>query len=223
MLAAWSTWSRKPASQSCLPRYPGVSEDVLVELVCSPALSTRKDARDRAILLLMAETALRRAEVCSLNRGDFRPATGELLVLGKGRGTERTPLHITPAVVEAIAAYLTLTALKQAEDPLFGSEHHDPRYQGRRLTGAGLYHVIQRRGGEIGLASLTPHKIRHSAITLALDATNGNIRDVQRVSRHASPATVMIYDDNREDRGGRVTEAVSERLRGASGRRPRSE
>ena len=49
--------------------------------------------------------------------------------------------------------------------------------------------------------------------SLALDATNGNVRDVQKFSRHASPATVMIYDDNRQDRAGQVAEALSERLR----------
>jgi len=31
----------------------------------------------------------------------------------------------------------------------------------------------------------------------ALDATDGNIRKVQKLSRHADPRTLMIYDDNR--------------------------
>ncbi len=34
-------------------------------------------------------------------------------------------------------------------------------------------------------------------ITAALDATDGNIRKVQKLSRHADPRTLMIYDDNR--------------------------
>jgi integrase/recombinase XerC len=41
------------------------------------------------------------------------------------------------------------------------------------------------------------HRVRHSAITAALDATDGNIRKVQKLSRHADPRTLMIYDDNR--------------------------
>ncbi len=44
---------------------------------------------------------------------------------------------------------------------------------------------------------LTPHKLRHSAITAALDATGGDVRRVQRLSRHARLETVMVYDDNR--------------------------
>ena len=38
----------------------------------------------------------------------------------------------------------------------------------------------------------------HSSITAALDATDGNIRKVQKLSRHADPRTLMIYDDNRQ-------------------------
>jgi integrase/recombinase XerC len=37
----------------------------------------------------------------------------------------------------------------------------------------------------------------HSAITAALDATDGNVRKVQKLSRHRQLDTLMIYDDNR--------------------------
>ncbi|MHC5831323.1 MAG: hypothetical protein ACYT04_89000, partial [Nostoc sp.] len=46
-------------------------------------------------------------------------------------------------------------------------------------------------------SQMSPHRVRHSAITAALDATDGNIRKVQKLSRHADPRTLMIYDDNR--------------------------
>jgi integrase/recombinase XerC len=39
-------------------------------------------------------------------------------------------------------------------------------------------------------------RIGSAAITAALDATDGNIRKVQKLSRHADPRTLMIYDDN---------------------------
>jgi integrase len=44
---------------------------------------------------------------------------------------------------------------------------------------------------------MSPHRIRHSAITAALDATDGNVRKVQKLSRHRQLDTLMIYDDNR--------------------------
>jgi integrase len=38
---------------------------------------------------------------------------------------------------------------------------------------------------------MSPHPFRHSAITAALDATDGNIRKVQKLSRHADPQTIL--------------------------------
>jgi integrase/recombinase XerC len=35
------------------------------------------------------------------------------------------------------------------------------------------------------------------AITAALDATDRDVRNVQKLSRHRKPDTLMIYDDNR--------------------------
>ena len=49
---------------------------------------------------------------------------------------------------------------------------------------------------------MSPHRIRHSAITEALNLTDGNVRKVQKLSRHSTIETVMIYDDARLRRPG---------------------
>jgi len=38
-----------------------------------------------------------------------------------------------------------------------------------------------------------PHRIRHSVITAALDATEENVRKVQKLSRHKNLNTLMVY------------------------------
>jgi integrase/recombinase XerC len=45
---------------------------------------------------------------------------------------------------------------------------------------------------------------RHSAITAALEATNGNIAEVMKFSRHKDPKVLMKYDDNRKDVAGDI-------------------
>ena len=55
-----------------------------------------------------------------------------------------------------------------------------------------------------------PHRIRHSVITAALDATEENVRKVQKLSRHRKLDTLMIYDDNQ----GRDQQDVTEMLDG---------
>jgi len=42
---------------------------------------------------------------------------------------------------------------------------------------------------------MSPHRILHSSVTVALEATNGDVRRVQKLSRHANLNTLMIYDE----------------------------
>jgi hypothetical protein len=49
----------------------------------------------------------------------------------------------------------------------------------------------------------------------ALDATDGNIRKVQKLSRHADPRTLMIYDDNRNKDLWEMSELLTGMLKNA--------
>ncbi len=52
---------------------------------------------------------------------------------------------------------------------------------------------------------MSPHRIRHNSITEALNLTNGDVRKVQKLSRHSNLNILMIYDDNRQNLQGEVT------------------
>ncbi len=82
---------------------------------------------------------------------------------------------------------------------------------GRRLTGAGLYAVIRALGGKVGLKT-RPHGLRHAGITRGLDRTGGDLRAVQRFSRHRDVRTIGLYDDTREDLGGKVARLIVEEV-----------
>jgi hypothetical protein len=65
-------------------------------------------------------------------------------------------------------------------------------------------------GRKAGLSkAVRPHGLRHEAITSALDKTNGDVRTVQRFSRHADTRTVLLYDDRRRDVAGDVAKLVA--------------
>lgn len=57
---------------------------------------------------------------------------------------------------------------------------------------------------------MSPHRIRHSAITEALNLTDGNVRKVQKLSRHSTIETVMIYDDARHKDQGKLSRRLSD-------------
>jgi integrase/recombinase XerC len=59
---------------------------------------------------------------------------------------------------------------------------------------------------------MSPHRIRHSSITTALDKSDGDVRKVQKLSRHKNLNTLMIYDDNRNHDQLELSELLEEDL-----------
>ena len=152
--------------------------------------------RDYALLRLLWGNALRRNEVSQLNVGDFDPDGKTLRIFGKGRGTQSEVVDLGDSTVEAIADWLATSTTKRPNAPLFiALDFHN---RGHRLTGDGIRRIVVRVCDLAGIKKpMSPHRIRHSAITAALDATDGNVRKVQKLSRHRQLDTLMIYDDNR--------------------------
>lgn len=165
--------------------------------------NTAKGLRDRLILRLLWDLALRREEVVSLDRDHVDLDAGTVSILGKGR-RERETLTLPASTQTALEDWLKVRGDEQG--PLV--YNLDRRTKGRRLTGAGLYHVVRTLGNEAGV-KVRPHGIRHAAITEALEATQGNVRMVQRFSRHRDVRTLSAYDDNRQDLGGNVAALVA--------------
>lgn len=162
-----------------------------------------KPIRDRAILRLMYDVALRRAEVVRLDVEDVDLEAATVAVLGKGR-SERERLTLPAPTVAALTAWLELRGT--APGPLF--TNFDRAQKGERLTGRSVYRVVKRLGERAGVRA-RPHGLRHAAITEALELTGGNVRAVQRFSRHRDLRTLNIYDDNRQDLAGEVAALVA--------------
>jgi integrase/recombinase XerC len=160
--------------------------------------TTIKGKRDYALLRLLWDNALRRGEVAKANIGDF-DAEGKILkIRGKGRGTEIEIIKLAISTVEAICEWLRARGDMNLNAPLFIAL--DNANKGHRLTGSAIHWIVDRTCKAAGITKqMSPHRIRHSSITAALDATDGNVRKVQKLSRHATIDTLLIYDDNRHN------------------------
>ena len=165
--------------------------------------ATPKNLRDRVVLRLLWDLALRREEVVSLDVANVDLAAGTVSILGKGR-RERETLTLPATTVAAIRAWLAVRGTTPG--PLVVNV--DRRTKGERLTGAGLYHIVQTLGHAVGL-TVRPHGVRHASITEALEKTSGNVRAVQRFSRHRDIRTLTTYDDNRADMAGDIAALVA--------------
>ena len=175
-------------------------------------LSTLKGKRDKALLMLFWSNALRRNEVRLLDIGDFVPSSRILWVKGKGR-SEKESVDLSPKTIQAICDWLAErgSAGIKSSSPLFISL--DSRSRGSRLSGDGLYKIVRCYCREAGIDKLmSPHRIRHSSITMALDKSDGDVRKVQKLSRHKNLNTLMIYDDNRNNDQLELSELLEEDL-----------
>ncbi len=173
----------------------GIDSQAFKQVLAQCDRDTLQGKRDYALLRLLWGNALRRNEVSQLNIGDFDPHAKTLRILGKGRGTQSETIDLGEATTSAIASWLEVSrGVKPDDAPLFTSlDFHN---NGHRLTGDGLRKIVVRLCSKAGIRK-TMSRIRHSAITAALDATDGNVRKVQKLSRHRQLDTLMIYDDNR--------------------------
>ncbi len=201
----------------------GIDVSKMRELIALPLQkhgSTPRGLRDTAILLLLCENALRRAEVCRIDEDDIDYQEKTVRIFGKGKGTQSLKVSVSATFLVVVQRYLEtkqstskLGCESTFEKPLFLNFSRNSSCAGNRLTVDGLYKLIGEYGELIGVEHLTPHKLRHSAITAALEATGGDVRRVQKLSRHAKIDTLLIYDDNRKDVQGEMTGLLSELLK----------
>jgi len=165
-----------------------------------------KGIRDRAILHLLTDLALRRSEVVSLGYEHINLIAGEIWLLGKGR-SQRVRVELPDETKLALSAWIDV----RGEDPgpLFVALDHG--HYGHALSDSAVYNIVRGLGGA---ETVRPHGIRHTAITSALDKSGGNTREVQQFSRHKDGRVLHIYDDARQNLGGKVARLVADRRRG---------
>lgn len=174
-------------------------------LAAARARPGAKGARDAAIVRLLHDVALRRGELVRLDLEDVDLAAARVMVLGKGRAGKE-PITLPSPTAAALAEWIA--ARGAVPGPLFGNFDRAGKGSGR-LTGAAVYAIVRKLGAGAGLA-MRPHGLRHLAITTALDGTRGDVRRVQRFSRHRDLRVLTVYDDNRRDLGGEVAALVAE-------------
>jgi integrase/recombinase XerC len=202
----WITWGLEVPNCRHRPYRDtrGPSLDQVRRLLA--ALDLRRDAkglRDRAMVLLLFDLALRRGEVVALDLEDLDLEGSAIDVVGKGcRQPDR--LTLPTRTRAALAAWVDTRG--SSPGPLFFN--FDRARKGRRLTATSLYRIVRQLGRQVDVEA-RPHGLRHAAITRALDRTSGDVRAVQRFSRHRNLQTVVTYDDSRQDLGGKVAALVA--------------
>lgn len=157
--------------------------------------------RTAAAVRLLLHNALRVDELAAADTTDLGHDRGHRILRLTRKGGRRAIAPLAPATAAAVDAYLKERAgragvdLGQAQGPLLATT------TGGRLDQAALWHLVRRLARAAGIPAweqLSPHSLRHTAITLALDAGAG-LRDVQDYAGHADTRTTRRYDHSRNN------------------------
>jgi integrase/recombinase XerD len=162
--------------------------------------------RSSAIIRLMLTNAVRASVIETAEIGGLGWDRGHrvLTMIYKGGKTVRDPLP--PATAETIDAYLE----SRGSPP--GGLVFVTR-TGRAVDEPHLRKLVRRLARRAGIPSadrLSPHSLRHTAITETLDAT-GDLRKAQDLAHHADPRTTRLYDLRRGELDGHAAYVLGTR------------
>lgn len=155
--------------------------------------------RDVALLGMLSELGLRVGEALRLDLDNFRHNRGHRTVRVVGKGGKVRELPIPAPLARDLDAYLTERAVAAgvSVDELRGAAFVTGT--GKRVDQPAVFRLVRRIGRAAGLPAadqLSPHSLRHSIATAALDA-GAPLRDVQDFLGHADPRTTRRYDRSR--------------------------
>jgi site-specific recombinase XerD len=120
-----------------------------------------QNPRDKAIILLMVDTGIRRAELVNLNWGDIDLKSG-VVNIARGKGGKSRSVVIGSATRRAIMAYAR-TINQKSDAPLIQTKN------GTRMQLSGLRSMLERLSKRCGI-HIAPHALRRTFATLALRA-----------------------------------------------------
>jgi len=142
-----------------------------------------ENARDKAIIMLMVDTGVRRSEACGLNWEDIDLSTGMCLVRnGKGKKDR--------SVVIGVKTRRVLLKYRR----VISSGHGGPLFQtrtGGRLSPLGLRSLLVRLSEKTGV-NISPHALRRTFVVMALKG-GMSIAHVQAIMGHATPVMTLEY------------------------------
>jgi integrase/recombinase XerD len=188
--------------------------------------STLLGLRDAAILSLLIRTGLRRSEIGGLTVASLGTERGHHTLSVRGKGDKRRIVKVPVDVWHDIERWLEArTAIErqdgsapalQGADPLFvevrkvghGQDAHYRAVGQTGLTPDAIWIIVKRHTASAGIAgNITPHSLRHTFITLALEG-RAPLHKVQYAAGHADPRTTERYHRRKENLDDNATDYI---------------
>jgi integrase/recombinase XerD len=137
---------------------PDLSEDQVRKLLKACDGPELRDKRDKAMLVLLAETGIRAGELLALDVGDI-DLSGCIALVRRGKGGEGRRVHFSVSAAAIIDKYLRhrhRTVAHPSQGPLWITSRG-------RLSYSGLVGTFKARAKDAGVAGFHAHRLRHTA------------------------------------------------------------
>jgi integrase/recombinase XerD len=175
-------------------------------LLSGPDREKPEGARDYALMLVMLRLSLRVSEVCSLRASSMKWSHGRWTLRCKVKGGREEVWPLPKEVKESVDHYLRLDRKRReiahsgGEDAFLFQPHvnYCTLDFDKPLSTRMVQKIVKRWADYSRLGDLSPHDLRRTAITRALE-TGLTYRQVQMMSKHRDPKTVMRYEHGREN------------------------
>jgi len=175
------------------PTVPEVAAEMLTpdqvrSLVDTCSTNSLTDLRDRAILMLFADTGMRLNTLSGITLDALDLSERVVTVTVKGRRTIVVPYGAN--VARALDRYMRARRRTRAADARWlwvSMTSADGR-----LTGVGIHRMLQRRGARVGLPGLHAHMFRHTFADAWLRA-GGEETDLMEIAGWRSRAMLSRY------------------------------
>lgn len=142
--------------------------------------------RDRAIILFLLDTGIRRRELCALTLGDVQGDVVKLQPDNTKTGKARHAF-MERATLKAIKSYLMTRDNLTADAPLFATDDGQP------LTVSGLRAIIRRRCMAAGVPPVGLHAFRRTFAIETLRGSGGDLVSTSRLLGHTDIETTKQY------------------------------
>jgi site-specific recombinase XerD len=175
---------RRPRVADHSPRL-GLDREAVRALL---AAAVESGDRDHALVCLLALNGFRVSETLASDIADLTTDRGHRTLTVRRKGGRRQTVPLAPRTSDAVERLI----VGRKAGPLFITR------SGRRLDRHAARKTVRRLARLAGIdRPVTPHDLRHSFVTLALDA-GVSLRDVQDAAGHADPRTTRRYDRARD-------------------------
>ena len=201
--------TRNPAANVRRPKVPeesrtlGLDRNELGALLVQAGLG---DLRDGALITLFALNGLRVSEALNADIDDLSDERGHRTLAIVRKGGKHVTIPLAPRTGRALDLYIA----DRTVGPIFLG------VEGGRMDRYYADRMVKRPTKKAGInKKISPHSLRHSFITAALDA-GVPLRDVQEAASHTDPRTTMRYDRARRSLDRHATYIVSTFIAGAT-------